>query len=303
MSTTARPRVALGLFVYNGERHLPAALDALLDQTMGDFILAISDNASDDSTEEICRSYASRDRRVCYVRQEVNRGPAWNCNFVASQAEGFEYFKWCAHDDIYDPTYLERCVARLDDDRAAVACQPRTRYIDSRGNELMRSFREQHFSDPRPWVRLDQVIRLHHDYTTAFALIRGSVLSQIRPYQSIYAGDAVMLEDLVLRGRLLEHDEHLFANRIHPKRSSAVTKGTDERQRWVQWFGGVSAFPLVRLFDELRRGIDAAPLDGAAKLRCEAVLARWMRTRWRGFGWELARGSARAVATRVPGSR
>jgi glycosyltransferase involved in cell wall biosynthesis len=62
------PRVRIGLPAYNGERHLPAALDSLLAQTYGDFELIISDNASTDRTEEICREYAARDSRIRYHR-------------------------------------------------------------------------------------------------------------------------------------------------------------------------------------------------------------------------------------------
>jgi GT2 family glycosyltransferase len=53
------PRVAVGLFVYTGEGHLAATINSLLSQTMGDFVLDISDNASTDLTEERCRSYAA----------------------------------------------------------------------------------------------------------------------------------------------------------------------------------------------------------------------------------------------------
>jgi len=50
--------------VYNGERYLKAALDSVLAQTFRDFELIISDNASTDATEEICREYAARDPRI-----------------------------------------------------------------------------------------------------------------------------------------------------------------------------------------------------------------------------------------------
>ena len=52
-------RVAIGLPVYNGEEFLAAAVDSILAQTFADFELFISDNASTDRTEEICRRFAS----------------------------------------------------------------------------------------------------------------------------------------------------------------------------------------------------------------------------------------------------
>jgi glycosyltransferase involved in cell wall biosynthesis len=56
------PLVSIGLPVYNGARFIAQALDALLGQTLHDFELIISDNASTDGTD-ICLDYAARDAR------------------------------------------------------------------------------------------------------------------------------------------------------------------------------------------------------------------------------------------------
>jgi glycosyltransferase involved in cell wall biosynthesis len=74
------PRVSIGMPVYNGEPYLTRALDALLAQSFTDFELIISDNASTDATETICREYAARDRRIRYYRCNENHGAAWNFN-------------------------------------------------------------------------------------------------------------------------------------------------------------------------------------------------------------------------------
>src|SRR3712207_7182512 len=55
---------------------------SLLGQTYVDFELIISDNASTDSTEEICREYAAHDERIRYLRQLRNIGIAPNHNIV-----------------------------------------------------------------------------------------------------------------------------------------------------------------------------------------------------------------------------
>ena len=55
MASEKLPRVSLGMPVYNGERHIEESLDSLLAQSFDDFELVISDNASTDRTEEICR--------------------------------------------------------------------------------------------------------------------------------------------------------------------------------------------------------------------------------------------------------
>ncbi len=289
-------RVAIGLFVYNGEEHLAAAVESLLSQTMGDFILDISDNASTDGTEEICRSFAAADPRVHYWRHDENGGPRWNCNFVAQASPETELFKWCADDDVYEPTYLEKCVSELDLRPEIVACHARTRYINACGEELMRSFRQLKFGDSRPWVRFRQVLIEPHDFAYSFAVIRRSALDRIRPLQPVYNSDAIMLSELAFQGPFGEVPEHLFSNRMHPRRATAVISRGRTRQVWATWYGGSSQFPLWHSLFEKGRSISLAPLSPMEKARCYAVLGSWMRTEWPGFGLDLALDGPRAVS-------
>ena len=109
-----KPSVSIGLPVYNGEPFVERAINAVLAQTYSDFELVISDNGSTDRTEEICREFAGRDARVKYVRAERNQGAIWNFNRVFELSQG-EYFKWAAADDVFLPTFLEKCAQVLDD--------------------------------------------------------------------------------------------------------------------------------------------------------------------------------------------
>ena len=293
------PRLALGLFVYNGQQHLAAAVESLLSQSMGDFVLDISDNGSTDQTEDICRSYAAADDRVHYVRHDQNRGPTWNTNFVTQVSPDTEFFKWCAHDDVCEPTYLEQCVTELDFLPEVVVSHTRARYIDEQGDEIMRSFRQQDFTDDRPWMRFREVLLGEHDYTFIFGVIRRSALRRIRPFQSVYAGDAVLLAELAFQGRFAELPDHLCANRVHTARATAsLPKGRSART-WAEWFGGSSRFALWHTWEALRQGISMAPLDAMAKARSYGVLADWMALRWKGLGWELASDGREAVAQRI----
>lgn len=104
--TAKSPQVSIGMPVYNGGKFIREALDSLLAQTFTDFELIISDNASTDATELICREYAARDLRIYYVRHEANRGAPANFQFVLDKARG-EYFMWAAADDVRSPDFLE----------------------------------------------------------------------------------------------------------------------------------------------------------------------------------------------------
>ena len=103
----AVPAVSIGMPVYNGEKSIREALDSLLAQTFTDFELIISDNASTDATESICREYAARDSRINYVRQKENIGGCANFQFVLDKAHG-RYFMWAAADDVRSTDFIKK---------------------------------------------------------------------------------------------------------------------------------------------------------------------------------------------------
>ena len=126
------PRLTIGLPVYNGEKYVAESLEALLGQSFTDFELIISDNASTDSTGDICRRYEKQDSRVRYFRQPQNIGLAPNCNFVVGQARG-ELYKWASNDDLYARDLLESCVDALDKYPEVVLAHSWTAKVDGSG--------------------------------------------------------------------------------------------------------------------------------------------------------------------------
>ena len=110
---TKCPKVSIGLPVYNGEKTLSRALNHILNQIFSDYELLISDNASNDKTEEICKKYQQEYSSIKYFRRDHNYGISNNFNFVAMQAKG-EYFIWMHDDDYWEPEFLEILVKELD---------------------------------------------------------------------------------------------------------------------------------------------------------------------------------------------
>jgi len=119
-SLLKRPKLSIGMPIYNAELFLRKRLDSLLVQTFTDFELIISDNASTDTTPTICEEYLRKDKRIRYFRQEKNMGVAWNFNFVLQQSKS-EYFSWTAADDIILPDFLEKNVNILESKNNVVA--------------------------------------------------------------------------------------------------------------------------------------------------------------------------------------
>lgn len=106
-ASSNHPLVTIGIPVRNGEKYIREALDSAISQSYENIEILISDNASTDATNEICDIYASKDKRIRYVRQTTNIGSLANFNFVVEHASG-AYFTWLAHDDVLHTNYVEQ---------------------------------------------------------------------------------------------------------------------------------------------------------------------------------------------------
>lgn len=110
---TRPPLLSIGIPTYNGGSRIGKALNSVLNQDFVDVEVIISDNASQDNTEQVCREWASSDQRVKYFRHESNRGVSPNFEFALQQATG-KYFMWMADDDEILPNIIEPYVEFLD---------------------------------------------------------------------------------------------------------------------------------------------------------------------------------------------
>lgn len=273
------PRVSIGLPVKDGDPYLRGTIDALLAQTFGDFELVISDNASSDGTEEICRSYAARDPRVRYHRLETDHGVMWNFDRVIRLARG-RYFKWASHDDLHAPTFLERCVEVLDADPTVVCCHTRTRKIDGRGEPIPGAPDPTLESDggaaPRASDRFRDVV-LHANYgVRSYGVIRRDALAACAPLLPVYGAEKVLMAELALHGRYHDVDEVLFLERIHPTASRSL-ETKEAQQRFADpRRSGVATFPRLRLLAGYLSAIGRAPIPNAERLRCLTVVVRYL---------------------------
>ena len=107
------PIVTIGIPVYNGEKVIGERIKKILNQTFQDFVIVISDNNSNDKTNEICKDVSKNEDRITYYKQDENKGPSWNTNFVLGKAKT-KYFVWAFADDIWEDNFLEENIAILE---------------------------------------------------------------------------------------------------------------------------------------------------------------------------------------------
>jgi glycosyltransferase involved in cell wall biosynthesis len=270
-------KVSIGLPVFNGERYVKHALDSILSQTYQEFELIISDNASTDRTEEICREYASRDRRILYQRQEYNRGVTWNFRQVASLASG-KYFLWVAADDTLDAEYLERCLQILQQHSEIVLCYSKAIVIDENGNCIRREEQKLGVSSEKPHERFRDLIRMDHNCGALFGLMRTAVLKKTPIHGDFADSDRCVLAELALYGQYYRIPEHLFCHREHGQRVTRMYPSRQERTfKLYPENPPKVVFPHFRQFWEYIRCIQRAPLPLSERVQCYMQMLRWLR--------------------------
>jgi glycosyltransferase involved in cell wall biosynthesis len=282
------PKVSIGLPVYNGETFLPGALNSILEQEFDDFELVISDNASTDSTETICKGFAAKDRRIRYHRNETNIGASGNYNRVFELTRG-EFFKWASHDDECHRSLIRRCMEIFEQaPPATVLVFSKAEIIDEFGNVKFLSPDSISSSSPQPYKRLAQVLWSSTYAHSLWGVIRSRALRQTRLMGCLEA-DHVLLAELALLGTSVEIPEPLYRLRRHSKCANEINRSAREL---IAWHDPKRANERVylphwdRVNLEYLKSIRHVPLPAAQRLLCYATVptvSYWRRLlRWTG---------------------
>ena len=294
--------LTIGVPVYNGGVMFADMLESMLSQTYRDFRVLVLDNASTDDTREIAEGFAARDSRVTYRRNEQNIGAAPNFNRVFELAEPGPLFKWAAHDDIYAPTYLERCVAALEEHPASVLAYSIVDVIDESGTDQL--FRHasygrgviKRFVDGQgrpglvmgPWglaegaspsERYRELLNQMIACFPLFGVIRTEALRRSGLIRGYYGSDRALLAELVLQGPFFQVRERLYTNRFHRRASRLLSRS--DQHRWIGGVGGRS-HPMLRQGWDLVRAPMRAGLGPIEAASCVGVALRHLGRRHAG---------------------
>jgi len=265
--------------VYNRDKYVGASIEAHLNQTYSDFELVITDNASTDHSEEICRAYAAKDSRVKYYRNRQNLGAAGNYKRCFELSAG-EFFRWTPSDDLVSPNLLQRAVEVLDGDPSVFVAYPRTKLIDGEG-KIIGEFEEGlHLMAERPserWKVVQRNLRLGNLH---YGLTRADKFRKTGLLRNYTGGDFPLIAEMSLFGKFYEIPDAFFYRRMHETDSSALKNSADvmafydPRKR-----DNLFLYNWVHLGANLR-SIARAPISFSEKFRLYAFEGRriiWSR--------------------------
>lgn len=111
------PKISIIIPVYNAQSYLRCCIDSILAQSFCDFEILLIDDGSSDRSGEICKKYASRDKRVRFYSQ-LNAGTSAARNTGLQHARG-EYVTFVDNDDFWFSREALSSIVRTIDDTGA----------------------------------------------------------------------------------------------------------------------------------------------------------------------------------------
>jgi glycosyltransferase involved in cell wall biosynthesis len=290
MKSTGPPTVTVGVPVYNGSATVEAALRSVMAQDFDDLEILVVDNASTDSTGDICRGLAAEDPRVRYVCNDHNIGQNQNFNRVFELAVG-AYFRWMGDDDSLEPGYIAACVSPLDDDPSVSVVTTNQRYIAQDGTVHYERYTGPRPTSDDPIQRLDVLLRLltgsRLSIDPIYSMIRRTALGRTALIQKVRFGDQILACQLALLGRYTHLDRDLASRAWEPlpQGASALRAYTGAGSGPIKGFFMASAqrpIMLWRVWQSIGELPDVTPaVKGKAATVLTAYVGRLLARRAR----------------------
>lgn len=274
------PLLSVGLPVYNGAQWIVDAIESILEQSFADFELIITDNASTDETETICRDFAIRDERVKYHRNPINIGLFRNFDRAFELSSG-QFFKWAADSDFCLELFFEKCVAVLEARPDAVLVYPQAYLlmVDMHGKEVISEyFDDFNLEDERPSERFIKYLNREKINNTMHGIIRSSALRKTSLIRPLPGSDISMVAELSLLGKFIEVPERLFVRRFDAQTSSLLMSKEIAKERKTPL--AASLAQKIDLHTYRFISTYKAPISIAEKWRISLYLLRritWLR--------------------------
>lgn len=275
--------------VYNTKPYLEQCISSVLSQTHADFEYLLVDNGSTDGSAGILDAFAQKDSRIRLIRLEENRVGRLRDEISRQYASG-DYYTVLDSDDWWEPDYLERLIAFLEQNDLDLAITGTYNYIEaSRTHTLLRKLEQPvvltlpQFAQRYPslWVYPSTVWASLMKTELMLQTDTASITAQKYPY----GGDTmVMLKYLALCRKIgIEHSA-LYHYRIHqksvtyqynPRRFDANIALYDQISRFLTRYGALNA-PVQEWLYRVHLSSMNTTLDllkEAARIACHPLTA------------------------------
>jgi glycosyltransferase involved in cell wall biosynthesis len=279
--------VSIGLPVRNAGDRIADVVRSVLAQDHDDLELLITDNASTDDTEDVCRELAKADSRIAYHRQERNIGLLNNFIYAVNAAKG-TYYRWIGDDDRLEPGFASRCLEVFAEDPRLILVTTGISYTGPDGAAQTGAYTGTALGSDDPVDRFTEMLRLLNTSYLVIDPLYGLMLRERAaaiPRRNMLREDEVYATKLALAGPWA-HVPEVLAHRVW----KAERIGTIGRRLGVpSWQSHFSNTLQAR---EILRWLRQADLTDEQRRRARAAVYRMYLTRQ----WKQARHRGRKLA-------
>ena len=276
--TEAAPTLSVGLPVRNGTGVVARCIESILSQDFTDLELVISDNDSNDGTQELLQKYAGADPRIRPTLNEVNIGLHENMNRVLDLSRG-EFFRWISADDWLEPGCLSACVGALRERTKAIGVTTYFTIHNPDGSTRYEEYAGEFPMSSDPARRFARMLWFFHagdaKYDPIYGVYRREALMRSHRHRASEQSDWLLSAELSLIGPIIHVDRRL-ANRTrsHPVNINRAAF----RRRLDSVRGEQLKSSTRRLHRDLLELVMSADLTEEQARRCKRALRRfWLR--------------------------
>lgn len=127
------PKISIIVPVYNAEATLSRCIESLLCQTFQDFELILVNDASSDSSRDICLQFINKDSRIKFLENIQNSGVAATRNHGINSAKG-DYIMFCDNDDIVASNWISHLINTINENELIFPISSIAESISELGN-------------------------------------------------------------------------------------------------------------------------------------------------------------------------
>jgi glycosyltransferase involved in cell wall biosynthesis len=266
--------VSIGLPVRNAGPRVAEVVRSVLAQDHDNLELLISDNASTDDTEEVCRELAKSDSRITYHRQPRNIGLLNNFGYAIGAARGV-YFRWIGDDDRLEPGFVPRCLDVFEADPRLILVTTAISYTGPGGQAESAAYTGTALASDDPIDRFVELLRLlnssHLLIDPLYGMMRRETVA-VLPRRNMLREDEVFATKLALAGPW-QHIPEVLAHRAWKHERPNIVGRRLGVPSW-QW-----RFATTLQVREVLRWLRLMELTDDQRRRARAALGRMYLTR------------------------
>jgi len=187
--------ISVIMSAYNSEKYIEEAIESILDQTFADFEFIIIDDASEDNTLDIIKSYQKSDQRIKLLRNNNNLGLTRSLNKALKHSQS-EYIARMDADDISHPERFETQINYLKDN-PGIDILGTTAYNINENGEIIKER-----TVPLSYTDIKKTILLANPVIHSSVIMKKSSLKEINNYNETFK----KVQDYELWFRALAND-------------------------------------------------------------------------------------------------